>query len=490
MDETQQRRRGGPTLHAIMCGILVAASYSGVLRVGFFSDDYTWLGRMAATVERPGYAFSVFFRDFNPVLHASFVVDWLAGGGGALSYHITSLLVHALSAALLLVLCRRLRAKPWVATAAALCWALNVRLSEAVIWPAARGHSLATLSLLASLVCITGSGRWRVWGSAAFFLLAILSKEVAVLPLLAAPLLLGRRRFRLLDFAPHLVLAILFVGFNLFAKPSAYNPSPLASLTLKLPFLLLRPLGLGDLYTFAPMAFAIFTALFTIAVILLRRTIALGGFAWLLLTALPILPLEKLSSRYLYLLAIGYAFVLCGAWDAIDGLLTTPRLRRIAVAAGTTAIVALLAGNVLLVQREVEDYRLLSQPYQRCLEILETPAMMLQPGDTLIIVDTSPRDAVRAMTALVRSRGTMTKLLPYRARGVEGLIELHSALNVLLRGTGGLAVPADIGPASRRLVFVYDGRTVVPATEIPEIEPTRIFAARLATPEEYFKTGV
>lgn len=490
MAEDQQGRSGGAVPHVIMCGLLVTASYFGVLRVGFFSDDYTWLGRMAATVERPAYVFSIFFRDFNPALHASFVADWLTGGGGALSYHLTSLLVHALSAVLLLILCRRLGAQPWAATTAALCWALNVRLSEAVIWPAARGHSLATLFLLASLVCLTGSARWRVWGSAAFFLLAILSKEVAVLPLLAAPLLLGRHRFRVIDFAPHLVLAALFVGFNLLAKPAAYNPSSLAALTLKLPFLLLRPLGLGDLYTFAPLSFAIFAAVFTTSVILLRKTIALGGFAWILMSALPILPLEKLSSRYLYILAIGYAFVLCGAWDVVDGLLTTPRIRRIAAAAGAAGIVALLAGNVTLVRREIDDYRLLSLPYEWCLDILRTPASALEPGDTLVIADVSQRDSVRAMTALVKSRGTMTKLLPYRARGVGGLIELHSALNILLRGEGGLAVPADFVPASRRRAFVYDGRTVVPATEIPEIDPTRIFAARLTTPEEYFKAGV
>jgi len=66
--------------------------YARALGAGFFSDDYEWLGPHDAALERPCMSFRVFYRDFNPVLHLSFVLDYLLGEERPV-FHATSLLL-------------------------------------------------------------------------------------------------------------------------------------------------------------------------------------------------------------------------------------------------------------------------------------------------------------------------------------------------------------------------------------------------------------
>ncbi|HEU4403126.1 MAG TPA: hypothetical protein VFT43_13590 [Candidatus Polarisedimenticolia bacterium] len=504
-------------LLAIAGAIALAALaiYGRAVRVGFYSDDLTWLGRMAATRLHPAYLFSVFYRDFNPLLHASFLLDDLIGRGSAGPFHATSLLVHAGCAFLLALLCFRLHPSLPLAGAAALTWAFNVRLSEAVIWPAARGHSLATLLVLAALLALTGRGRWRTGQATALFALALLAKETSVVPMVLAPLFLAppwpapgvaagawppvggralwqevwRRARRLL---PLYLLAAAFLLFNQLVKPSFhYADSGAATLLLKLPFVLLRPLGLGDLYDFSWIGLSIVLAAFAVAAVLLRRTVALTGFLWLALSALPIVPLEKLSSRYLSMMAIGYAFILCGAASRIGALIGSAGGRRAAVALGVMALLLVGSTNVILIQREIGDYALLGGPYAACLEALRLPAAALQPGETLVLVDRSPRDTVDRLTELAAERGGITKLIPYRAAAVDGLVSLSDAVNIVRRGREGLLGAAVSGAAAEgpaaapRRVYVYDGLRVQEVATPPSVPPGRLLQVRLGSFADY-----
>ena len=81
MELPANRRHDLIAVAVLVTGTL--AVYLPALWSGFYSDDFQWLGRMNATLEQPGYLFSVIYRDFNPVLHLSFLIDWLLGGGSA-----------------------------------------------------------------------------------------------------------------------------------------------------------------------------------------------------------------------------------------------------------------------------------------------------------------------------------------------------------------------------------------------------------------------
>lgn len=480
-------------LLAAAVGLAALAAYAPALGAGFFSDDYQWLGRMAPTLERPSYLFSVFYRDFNPVLHASFLADWLWGGRDALAYHLSSVLVHASCAALLVLLLRRETGSPWLGAAAALTWALNVRISEAVIWPAARGHSLATLFVLAALLAL---GRPGGWPPGTLLLVAgMLSKETAGFALILIPLFLREPRKSLRPLAAVGALGAGFVAFNLAGKSdfhtSAAGP---AALALKVPFILLRPVGLGDWYDFRPLTMATILAGYAgLALALRRHRVALVGLLWVAACLVPIVPLDKLSSRYLYMLSVGYAFVLCGLLQAVARALHSPMLRRVVPALALGALALIWAASLLWIQREIGDYRLLAEPYTRCVETLRGPLTALAPGETVVVLDGGPRDAIATLTRKIAERGNMKKLVPNRSRGVDGLIELPDLVNLLGPRTPGVLAYAVDGaePGPIRYILYTGGEarlvdvTPAGAAALPR---ERTFAARWGEAARYFET--
>lgn len=479
-----------PISAAAALGLLAALPFARAVSTGFYSDDYTWLGRLPATLAHPRLVFTVFYRDFNPLFHASLAIDHLLGGPDPRVFHATSLLVHAACVVLLFVFCRRVSGSAPVAAAAALTWGWNVRLSEPVLWPAARGHALATLLVLAAFVCLSGRHRLRLVGATGLFAGALLCKETAFFPMMVAPLFapssMGRpARWR--GLLPLAVLGAVFLIFNLLAKPSFHYPKiTAAEILLRLPFVLLRPLGLGDRYGFTYLEAAAVLGAFGGIAWLLWRTQARAGFLWLLVCAAPVVPLYRLSSRYYYLLAAGYALVLCGLVEWAARRIGRRDLRRLAVGLAGLALALVLATNALLIQREIDDYALLARPYGDCLEALREPALDLRPGETLVVADASARDAVPELARRIGERGNIMKLIPYRPGGVGGLISLADAVNVARGGREDLfAVPAGPGSHAPMRLYLYDGRKATAVPGPPPVGEDRLFAARLGSLPEY-----
>ncbi|HXV77140.1 MAG TPA: hypothetical protein VD788_12555 [Candidatus Polarisedimenticolaceae bacterium] len=481
------RRPGLPLLLAVAA----AAVYLPSLFAGFFSDDFQWLGRMNATLERPLYLFSIIYRDFNPVLHASLLLDWLAGRGSPVAFHAQSILIHAANAALLFVLCRKLALPSSGAAAVTLLWAWNVRISEAVIWPAARGHELATTFVLAAFVVLLGSLRWRSALALSLFVAALLTKETALMPMLLVPMLLGasRRHWRL--YAAVGSLGFAFVLFNLVAKPDFHSsPAPLSALLLKIPFILLRPIGLGDHYDFSPPMAVALLVLFGGAAWLLRRTPAAVGFAWVALCTLPIIPLDKLSSRYLYMMAVGYALVAYGAAEWSVRSLTAASARAVLRGAMTIGVGVVLAAGALRIQAEIRDYEDLGRPYHSCLSILAPELVALEPGEQVVVVDVGPRDSVRRLADELNARPTITKLIPSRDAGVDGLIALVDMLNVAReRSPGLLGYAGRLGEPGPTRFVVFDGHAARRVAPIPtdRLPDGRVFVAGWGEADRYFE---
>jgi len=474
---------------AIALGALTLAVYARALGAGFFSDDYEWLGRMTPALERPLYVFRVFYRDFNPVLHLSFVLDYLLGGGTAPVFHATSLLLHAANTTLVVVLCARLSGNTWAALGAGLLWGTGVRISEVVIWPAARGHALAALFVLSGLLVLTSSSSRKILWAAGLFAAGLLTKEVAFFPMLTAPLFARDRPARRGAAVAVGILAVLFVAFNVLCK-SDYHTSGegMRATLLKLPFVVLRPIGLGDLYDFSAPGFVLFAAA-AAGVFLLgwNSPPARLGLLWIALCAASILPLEKVSSRYLYLLSIGYPLLGCG-------LLAHPRfpklsagMRKAVVALVVVAVTLLTAANALLVQREIVDYGILAQPYDACFRTLRGAALALSPGETLVVAETGPRAAIPFLAGLMEQRGNIRKLIPERAGGVGGLIALADLVNAARPSrTGALAVAADPADPGPRRIYLWDGRAALAADALPVPAPGRVLAARLVPSAVFF----
>jgi len=219
-----------------------------------------------------------------------------------------------------------------------------------------------------------------------------------------------------------------------------------------------------------------------------RSPAALTGLLWIVLCAVEILPLQKVSSRYLYLLSVGYPLLGCGLIAHPEFPRLSPGMRRTILGLGGLTAGLLAAANIVFVQREIADYRLLAAPYRACFESLRGEASALAPGETLIVAETEPRTAIRDLTVLMEERGNIRKLIPERDQGVGGLIALPDLINAVRPArTGSLAVAADQEDAGPRRILLWDGRTARPADALPDPPPARVLAAKLVPSAAFFE---
>ena len=469
--------------------LLACGVYLPSLRVGFFSDDFQWLGRMNATLEQPGYVFTVFFRDFNPVLHASFALDWIIAGYTPWWWHLHAVLLHGLGAALLFLLARRLDIPSLLAFGATLTWAWNVRISESVIWPAARGHQLATVCTLAAVVLLLGRWRYRTIAALVVLAIGLFAKETTLFAMVAIPFFFWRdwNRYRAFLIG-WLGLAIGFVLLNMAIKDNLHtDDASLIELLYKTPFILLRPLGVGDYVRFDAISLLVTVAAFAAVLWLVRKGPGLPAIAWVLVCSAPIVPLPKLSARYLYLPAAGYALLFCALCMAIVPLLksaSTVRIARLALIAG---LVAIVATNGLLVQREIGDYELLADPYMELVENVRPGLEQIEAGETFVIVDAAPQTTIRNLTTTIQERGNITKLIPYRKYALDGLIQLPDLLNVARERTPGLlGRPVESADDATLRWFAYDGEQLRPIAPQQGVSPQLFHRAAWDQASEYY----
>ena len=153
---------------------LALASLYPALFVGFLSDDFILvrqtLGPVFTTAGGDGF--------FRPLGYVSFALN-AAMGSDPIWWHFVSLMLHAVNAALVALLAKRLGASQWTAVLAGGLFALHGTHLEAAVWIAGRFDLLAALFTLAALLSFGRSTP----AALVFTLAALWSKEAAfVLP--------------------------------------------------------------------------------------------------------------------------------------------------------------------------------------------------------------------------------------------------------------------------------------------------------------------
>jgi protein O-mannosyl-transferase len=117
---------------------------------------------------------------YRPLTLLSLAIDHELYGDGSGGYHLSNLLVHLISTALLFrLLCVRGASGHAAAVGAAL-WSLHPRLTEAVAWVSGRTDLLATCFVLAALLAQARPGAARRFACAVLLFLGLLCKEVAL----------------------------------------------------------------------------------------------------------------------------------------------------------------------------------------------------------------------------------------------------------------------------------------------------------------------
>jgi len=127
---------------------------------------------------------------YRPVVFLSYIADTALGGSDPYWFHLSSIAFHALNTLLVLFLARR-----WfpddivVAGGGALLFAVFPTHVESVAWLSGRSDLVMTTFLLAAALFHTSSSAGAPWLGAGTLLLALLSKETAVVAVILFPLL-------------------------------------------------------------------------------------------------------------------------------------------------------------------------------------------------------------------------------------------------------------------------------------------------------------
>jgi hypothetical protein len=179
-------------LGAAGCAIAALATYWPSLAMGFVWDDANAL-RQSQTIRSlydvvvPPPGIPRFY--YRPVVFLSYIADAQVIGPQPYWFHVSSIAFHLLNTLLVLVLGRRWFRDDVVAAGGALLFAVFPTHVESVVWMSGRPDLLMTTFLLLAVLLHLGSWRGGTWLGAGALLLALLSKETAVVGVLLLPLL-------------------------------------------------------------------------------------------------------------------------------------------------------------------------------------------------------------------------------------------------------------------------------------------------------------
>jgi len=393
------------TIPIIALLAITLAVYAASLRNGFVNwDDGVLIYHNPTVKEISSWSIREIFTTYDPELYIpltlfTYQIETFFFGLNPTVYHATNLVLHALNAVLVWILCTILLTRPaspagrkpaldgpgvhWMAFGAALLFAIHPLNTEAVAWVSARKDVLYAFFFLLSIIAYV---RYRdeaseklYWWSVALFFLALLAKPAA---LSMAPILIAidwyRERVSLARSAqnaveqarllwPHLLLSILFGIVALNGKTVNLPQLSLWEyllLAAKIAVFSLRQIVLPGHFSVlyeqhAPIVLAspgfalpvlLLLALTTGAILLRRRApILMFCFAWYLLALVPSLfnfykqsYVFYSSDRYAYAASIGvFLAILWIAWRLLQ------RIRPIATR-GAVAALLLLAISVPL----------------------------------------------------------------------------------------------------------------------------------------------
>jgi tetratricopeptide (TPR) repeat protein len=378
---------------AAAAALLTAATFVPSLRGAFlnFDDDVNFLTNpryRGLAPENLRWMFTDHFGHYMPLTWLTLGLDYVLWGMNPFGYHLSSVLLHSINAALCFALMGRLldralpehppRARHAMALAGALFFSLHPLRVESVAWITERRDVLSglffLLSLLAYLKSTDGPSR-RLWigASLAAFAASLLCKAMGMtLPFVllildAWPL----RRFErerprtvLIEKAPFFALLLAGAALSAWAQTSAqavysYREYPLAQIAgqpgFRVSFYVLKtllPIGLSPLYFYRPVMGAGqvvgWAAVLGLSVLLWRRRrdapAAAAAWAAYLVLIGPVSGFAQagphaVADRYSYLACLPFA----GLFAAAPAFPSSPAARRAAGALAAVAL-ALLAG--------------------------------------------------------------------------------------------------------------------------------------------------
>lgn len=217
--------------HALIFLLLVLLYGPTVFYKYTYFDDYTLIVQDAGFITNIGNLLRIFSTDvfradtiaYRPLLVLSLMIDAQIGGISPWIFHLGNILIHMVSALLLLALLRKISCPRPLSLILTLFFLVHPALVQAVAWIPGRNDSLLGSFILISLLALVNFGYSRSWGWFGLHILALLAalftKEAAlVFPAVAvfclfSPIFrtLGRLRFYLLGASWVIIVGCWFI---------------------------------------------------------------------------------------------------------------------------------------------------------------------------------------------------------------------------------------------------------------------------------------
>jgi tetratricopeptide (TPR) repeat protein len=240
---------------AVAVAVLV---YLPALGNGFIWDDPLVLAQLRAMhswgdlIVMPPQVPRYYYR---PVIFISYLIDRALGGEAPFWFHLSVIALHALNCLLVFRLAAYVFGQDVaLAAAGAVLFAVLPTHVESVAWMAGRSDVIVcTFLLLTVLLAVRRESPWTAWAGGVTFLLALLSKEMAISGLLIVPALdwLSTRRLYWRRYTPLLVATVAYFALRQRSVGALVGgaPVPIAGDVV---LDLLRALGYYFVRTFAP----------------------------------------------------------------------------------------------------------------------------------------------------------------------------------------------------------------------------------------------
>lgn len=368
---------------AVLLALVTLAVYAPVARNGFVDyDDPAYVTqnahvRAGLTYDTVAWAFrSGEQSNWHPLTWLSHALDATLFGVEPAGHHLVSAAIHALNAALVLLVLHTLTGATWRSAFVAALFALHPLHVESVAWASERKDVLSTLfgllAVLAYLRHVARPGTATRLAVPALFALSLMSKPMLVtLPFVLVLLDLGPlRRWNLAEKAPLFALSAASSVVTWLVQRAGGAVSDLdalpfvarvANATVAYAAYLLRtfwPVDLGVLYPLRSAipagevgaSLAVLAAITALAVAARRRApYVLLGWLVYLGTLVPVIGLvqvgqQAFADRYTYVPLLGIFAIV--AWGAHDLLGARPRTRAALAAAALAACAALTVRQI------------------------------------------------------------------------------------------------------------------------------------------------
>ena len=363
-------------------------------------------------------------RQFRPVFAAAMLsIRSIAGPytQSPLAYHLFCLGIHLAATLAVFWLARQLGQRQSVAITAALLFALYPRNHEAIFWTAASSHTIMTVFILYSLIYYIkgGLGKGRKWMVASYllFCLGLLSAEGAIVSVALFALydILWHQYesksnwvtnaveslYRLL---PYMAFTVIYSGLVVLGR-GIHNLSNTTSYHVQFNASQIKDFGGYLSYTLLPfIPLRTFDSMYTKVVVLTVTLVVLGylllrgskltkyGVAWIMITVTPYVLFVPFGNadRYFYAPAVGFCFVVVGAWQTYTNMLASHVTRRklqlsLGIALSAVAVYSVVGFHLL--QKRSQEWRTAGDMVDKMLAQIYSAHSSMDPQTVVYILD-------------------------------------------------------------------------------------------------------